>query len=275
MTQIMSNSWSAPIIDRNTDTRRVGPSSGSEMWRKACQRPAPSIRAASSSSCGMPWSPASRMIMWNPKYFHEMMTNRVSITIPPSPSQSWTTPPRPAPVERRVHDPGRPEHQAEDDAGDRLGQDIGQEEDQSEDRPAREAPVEQDGEGQRERDLDGQREQDDQHVVADRRPEGVVGQRDLVVLEPDEVGQRLQPVPLEQAVVRRLDDREQDEHDVQREGGQQEQDDRQPLRPQPGAGARPVGRRSRSSWSCPSFGYGTEIERAGVRRPAHCRHRGG
>ena len=29
MTQTMSNSWSAPMIDRKTETRIVGPSSGS------------------------------------------------------------------------------------------------------------------------------------------------------------------------------------------------------------------------------------------------------
>ena len=29
ITQTMSNSWSAPIIDRKTETRIVGPSSGS------------------------------------------------------------------------------------------------------------------------------------------------------------------------------------------------------------------------------------------------------
>ena len=43
VTQTMSNSWSAPIIDRKTETRIVGPSSGRVMYRIACQRVAPSI----------------------------------------------------------------------------------------------------------------------------------------------------------------------------------------------------------------------------------------
>ena len=38
------------------------------------------------------------MIMWKPKYFHEMITNSVNITSVGSPSQSWTDPPSPTAV---------------------------------------------------------------------------------------------------------------------------------------------------------------------------------
>ena len=46
------------------------------------------------------------------------------------------------------------QEQAEDDAGDRLGQHVRDEEEQPEDGAAREAPVEQHGEPERERDLE-------------------------------------------------------------------------------------------------------------------------
>jgi len=49
----------------------------------------------------MPCRPASRMIMWNPKYFHVMITNMVSITIAGSASQPWTNAPSPAPSSDR------------------------------------------------------------------------------------------------------------------------------------------------------------------------------
>ena len=63
MTQIMSNSWRAPMIERKIETRIVGPSRGNVTCRNACRLSAPSIRAASSSSLGMPCSPASIRIM--------------------------------------------------------------------------------------------------------------------------------------------------------------------------------------------------------------------
>ena len=50
-----------------------------------------------------------------------------------------------------------------------------------------------------------------------------LSQRALVVGEADEVGQRCQAVPLEEAVVDRLDDREEDEDRVEDQAGQQEQ----------------------------------------------------
>ena len=115
VTQIRSNTWRAPIIDRKTETRIVGPRSGRVIRRIACQRLAPSIAAASSSSRGMPWRPASRMIMWNPKYFHEMMTNIVSITIDGSASQPCDKLAEADAVERPIEQPVRQQDELEDD----------------------------------------------------------------------------------------------------------------------------------------------------------------
>ena len=78
-----------------------------------------------------------------------------------------------------------------------------------------------------------ERQDDDQHVVAHRLPEHVARQGDLVVLEPDEVRQRAEAVPLVQAELGRLEDRDDDEDEVQHERGQQEEADRQPLPGQP------------------------------------------
>ena len=119
------------------------------------------------------------MIMWKPKYFHEMITKSVIITRVESPSQSWIKPPSPTLVERRVDHRTRLEHQREHDPGHRLRQDVRQEEEQSEDRPAPEPPAEQDREPQAERDLDAQRQNDDQHVVADRGHEHLVAERSV------------------------------------------------------------------------------------------------
>ena len=168
--------------------------------------------------------------MWKPKYFHEMMTNRVIITNVVSPSQSWTRPPRP--THCRPESTRRPglQEQREDDAGDGLREDVRQEEDDPEDRAAGEPPIQQDREDEGERDLDRQGEHDDQSVVATAAVVKVVAvERRLVVLQPDEICERLQPVPLVEAVVRSLDDWQQDEHQVESKGWQQEQADRHPL----------------------------------------------
>ena len=57
------------------------------------------------------------MIMWKPKYFHEMITNSVIITSVESPSQSWISPSRPTVFSDAVDDRIRLQHQREDDAG--------------------------------------------------------------------------------------------------------------------------------------------------------------
>ena len=171
--------------------------------------------------------------MWNPKYFHEMITKRVIITTSVFPSQSWMRPSSPTlcrvasirasgmrsllntmPViasdstygtknsSRKMARPGKR-------------------------RLSRTASASENGIWRSER------QDDDQHVVAHRLPEHVARQGNLVVLEPDEVRQRPEPVPLVQAEMRGLEDRDDDEDEVQRQRGQEEEADRQPLPRQP------------------------------------------
>ena len=52
--------------------------------------------------------------MWKPKYFHEMITNIVSITIDGSASQPWTGRPS-RPLEPAIEQPVREQDQLEDD----------------------------------------------------------------------------------------------------------------------------------------------------------------
>ena len=86
--------------------------------------------------------------MWKPKYFHEMITNIVNITIVVSPNQSWTRPSSPTLREARIDERPGLEEQREDDAGDGLREDVRQEEDQAEHRPAGESAVEHDRQGE-------------------------------------------------------------------------------------------------------------------------------
>ena len=127
--------------------------------------------------------------------------------------------------------------------GDDLGDDVRGEEEQPQDGPAGEVAVEQQRQSQREGDLDGQREDDDERVVRDRAEEDRVGQGALVVGQADEVGQRRQAVPLEEAVERGLGDGQQDEDHVEDERRQHEQGDRGPARSigAPAARARRLG----------------------------------
>ena len=129
-------------------------------------------------------------------------------------------------VEQAVSQPARLQEQAPDDTGDDLRDDIRGEEDESQDGPAPEPAAEHQRQPERERDLHDQRQDDDQHVVLDGALEDGIRHGALVVGEPDEVGQRRQAVPLEDAVADRLDDREEDEDRVQDQRGQQEQGDR-------------------------------------------------
>ena len=76
-------------------------------------------------------------------------------------------------------------------------------------------------------------------VVAQRVAEESVGERPPEVVEPDEVVERLEPVPVVQAVARALHDRVEHEHAVERERRQQERDDHRPRH------ARRAARRSR------------------------------
>ena len=128
------------------------------------------------------------------------------------------------------------EEQAPHDTGDDLRDDIRGEEDEPEDGAAPEPAAEDERQPEREWDLDDERQDDDEDVVLDGPLEDGLRQRALVVGKADEVGQRCQAVPLEEAVVDRLDDREEHEDRVQGQGGQQEQGDRRALaRATPGA----------------------------------------
>ena len=216
------------MMDRNTDTRRVGPSSGSVMLRTVCRRLAPSMAAASSSSRGMPCRPASIRIMWKPKYFHEMTTNIVSITIDRSASHSWTRNPSPPVWSAAVHHAVRVEQQLEHDARRRLGQHVRREEQQSQQRPTPEGPVELERQPQRERDLDRQRQDDDEQVVPDRSSEHRVVERLDVVVEADEVGRGVRGHSSRTGCTTGLDDGKQHEQPVDDQRGQQEEPDRQP-----------------------------------------------
>ena len=140
----------------------------------------------------MPCSPASIRIMWKPKYFHEMITNNVSITMLESPSQSWTRAPRPTPRQRASTKRVRLQEQPEHDAGDglRRGRTAGRTAAGTTARP-RNRRLSMTRERQRERDLERERQDDDRTLLRDGLPEQVARQRHLVVLEPDEVGQRL------------------------------------------------------------------------------------
>ena len=75
--------------------------------------------------------------MWKPKYFHEMITNSVNITMFGSPSQSWTRAPSPTAPSDGVDERAGLQQQPEHDAGDRLGEDVRQEEQQPEQPPGR------------------------------------------------------------------------------------------------------------------------------------------
>src|SRR4029078_6200023 len=77
VTQTRSNNCRAPMIDRKSETRSVGPSRGSVMYRNDCHDDAPWIDAASCTSRGSCCSPARMITMWKPKYFHEMMKKRL------------------------------------------------------------------------------------------------------------------------------------------------------------------------------------------------------
>ena len=86
-------------------------------------------------------------IMWKPKYFHEMITNSVNITIVVSPSQSWIEAPQPDAAEHAVDqaDPGWSSSRKTMPvtASERT---YGRKNSSRNTRPAREPPVEHDGE---------------------------------------------------------------------------------------------------------------------------------
>src|SRR5664279_4171181 len=95
-----SKSCIEPMTDRNAQTRIVGPSSGRVIQRWICQYEAPSMAAASYSSSGMLWIPASIRITAKPMYFQEMITINVQMAMFGSAIQSTLNAPSPIFVRR-------------------------------------------------------------------------------------------------------------------------------------------------------------------------------
>jgi len=60
------NAWKADKVSITIKKKMVGESSGSVTWRNCSQKPAPSMRAASYNSSGIPCMPASMMIVFSP-----------------------------------------------------------------------------------------------------------------------------------------------------------------------------------------------------------------
>ncbi len=131
--------------------------------------------------------------------------------------------------QRRVDEPVRLQDLEEDDRRDRLREHVRREEDEAQDAAAAQRPVEQQRDPERERELEAERERDEDRVVLHRLAEGGVAERLAVVVEPDEVGQRPEPVPGVEAVVNGLDDRDDDEDDVERDRRPDVQADLEPL----------------------------------------------
>ena len=73
--------------------------------------------------------------------------------------------------------------------------------------------------------------EDEDGVVPQRAGEDGVAERALEVLQPDEVVELAEPVPLEPAEVHRLDDGRDDQQQVQRQRGREEERDRRPAAP--------------------------------------------
>ena len=136
------------------------------------------------------------------------------------------------------------------DAGDDLGQHVRHEDDRAQDALPPHLAVEQQRDGQTERELDGDRRHHDDQVVLERAGEDVVVEHAHIVLQADEVDQRAVALP---AVGRELDgpdDRHHHEEQEQQEGGCHEEGDLQALaesRSRPTASARGRGHRPRRS----------------------------
>ena len=95
--------------------------------------------------------------------------------------------------------------------------------------PAAQRAVEEQREAEGEGQLQPEREGDEDGVVPHRLAEGGIAERLAVVAEPDVVGERLEPVPVVEAVVNGLCDRDDDEDRVQDDRRRDVQADLQPL----------------------------------------------
>ena len=120
------------------------------------------------------------------------------------------------------------EHEMPDQAGGHVGEDIGQEEDHPEHSRAGDPPGHHQRHGERERLLDEERDGDDEAVVDERAVEGRVADQVAVILQSDEFLGPAVSVPVEEAVVGGLRDRQRDEHGEEEKRRRQKDDDDRP-----------------------------------------------
>ena len=212
------------MIERKTETRIVGPSSGSVTWRNACQRSAPSISAASSSSLRDALEPGQHQDHVEaevlPRDDHEQREHHEARRRRASPGPGRRGRPPSAPCRRSACGWSSSRKTMPVTTSERTYGRKNSSRNMARPRNRRLS-------------ITASASENGIWIASDRTMTSTLlpiaarkaslRQRDLVVLEADEVGERLQPVPLVEAVVRGLDDREQDEHDVERERRQQEQ----------------------------------------------------
>ena len=139
-----------------------------------------------------------------------------------SPSHSWTKRPRPIGLHEVVDATVGLQEQRPGDCRDDLGEHVRREDDQPERGAPGEAAVEQQRQAERDRQLDEDRERGDRQVVLDRAAEDRVLEGALVVVEADEAVERLEAVPVEEAVVGRHQHRDDDEDRVDDQRGGEE-----------------------------------------------------
>src|SRR5690606_15695775 len=126
---------------------------------------------------------------------------------------------------------------------DDLGEHVGHEDEHADDRPAADLLVQQERERDGSGPLEDQGEHDDVAAVQQRVVERGVPEDRQVVVEPDELGRRPEALPLEEPVVGRHHDGEDDEHQEHDDGRCREHDDLERLAPVgPLAPSRPGGR---------------------------------
>ena len=127
------------MIDRNTDTRIVGPSSGSVTWRKRCHAVAPSIEGRLAELLGDLLEAGEQEDHVEAEVLpgdHEEQAVEDDVGVgEPLVDQTLGADRREALVEQPVG----PQDLAPDDAGDDLGQDVGGEEQRAQQGPTRAA----------------------------------------------------------------------------------------------------------------------------------------
>ena len=183
--------------------------------------------------------------MWKPKYFHEIDDeHRVEDDVRVGEPQLDEA--------RRARAPpacGRPGRPAGASGArrrrDHLGEHERREEEHPEQRPAPHPLVEQHRDAERERQLQDQRQHEDDPVVPRAPAEHGSANARGSSARPTKSSSGSEAVPVEAAVVERLDDRHEHEQHVERERRAQEQQTRSPApRRRAGGAGRPRGRRT-------------------------------